>query len=92
MKDRITPESAEILALKALAWLAGRPETIDSFLAVSGLDSGDLRQAAGDPGLLGAVLDFLLQNEPLLLDFCQDTSTTTKAVHFARHHLESPCD
>ncbi len=92
MKDQITPESAEILALEALAWLAGRPETIDNFLAVSGLDAGDLRRAASERGFQGAVLDFLLQNEPILIDFCQDTSTAAKAVHLARQRLETPCD
>ena len=77
--------------MEALAWLAGRPEDIDRFLTVSGLDLADLRRAAGDPPLLGAVLDFLLANEPLLLDFCQETSTPAKAVHLARHQLESSC-
>ena len=92
MKDRITPERAEILALEALAWLAGRPDDIGRFLNVSGLDAADLRRAAGNPDLLGSLLDFLLANEPLLLDFCRDTSTSTKAVHIARHALESLCD
>jgi len=91
MKDRITPERAEILALEALAWLAGQPDVIARFLAASGLDADDLRRAASDRGLLGAILDFLLENEPLLLDFCKDTSTSAKVVHLARHHLESLC-
>ena len=88
MKDRVTPERAEILALEALAWLAGRPEDIGRFLNVSGLETVDLRRAAGHPELLGSLLDFLLGNEPLLLDFCQDTSVTAKAVHMARYQLD----
>ena len=91
MKDRITPERAEILALEALAWLAGRPEDIGRFLAVSGLAAADLRHAAGQADLLGSLLAFLLGNEPLLLDFCRDTSTSVKAVHMARHLLEAAC-
>ena len=91
MKDRITPERAEILALEALAWLAGQPDVIERFLAASGLDAGDLRRAASDRGLLGAILDFLLENEHLLLEFCEDTSTSAKVVHLARYHLESLC-
>ena len=91
MKDRVTPERAEILALEALAWLAGRPEDIGRFLNISGLEAADLRCAAGHPELLGSLLDFLLMNEPLLLDFCQDTSTTAKAMHMARHQLELSC-
>jgi Protein of unknown function (DUF3572) len=91
MKDRITPERAEILALEALAWLAGRPDDIGRFLDASGLDFADLKRAAGQRDLLGSVLDFLLDNEPLLLDFCRDASTSSQAVHLARHHLERPC-
>ena len=91
MKNRITPERAEILALEALAWLAGRPDDIGRFLNVSGLGAADLRQAVGRPDLQGAVLDFLLINEPLLLDFCRDASTSAQSVHVARHALESLC-
>jgi len=91
MKDRITPERAEILALEALAWLAGRPDDIGRFLAISGLGAADLRQAVGRPDLMGAVLDFLLANEALLVDFCRDASTSAQAVHMARHALESLC-
>jgi hypothetical protein len=87
MSDRITPEKAEILALEALAWLAGRPDDIGRFLALSGLEAADLRRAAGDRDLLGSLLDFLLANEPVLLDFCQDASTLPKAVHMARYRL-----
>ncbi len=89
MKDRITPEKAEILALEALAWLAGQPDGIARFLAVSGLEATDLRRAAGDRDLLGALLDFLLINEPLLLEFCQITSSQSSAGHTARHLLEA---
>jgi hypothetical protein len=88
MIARISPERAEILALEALAWLAGRPEDIDRFLAASGLTAGDLRRAAGEPGLLGSVFDFLLSDEPLLLEFCESASISSQAVHVARYRLE----
>ena len=91
MKDPSTPERAEILALEALAWLVGRQDDIGRFLHVSGLETGDLRRAAGKAELLGSLLDFLLQNEPLLVEFCQDSSVSPKAVHAARHKLESLC-
>jgi hypothetical protein len=89
MKDRTTPEKAEILALEALAWLAGQADGIARFLAVSGLEATDLRRAAGEPDLLRAVLDFLLANEPLLLDFCETASISSRAVHMARYQLEA---
>jgi Protein of unknown function (DUF3572) len=88
MTDRISPETAEILALQALAWLAGRPDDIDRFLASSGLEAAELRRAAGEPHLLGSLLDFLLANEGLLLEFCQDASIPAQTVHLARYRLE----
>jgi hypothetical protein len=51
----------------------------------------NLRQSAGDPGLLGAVLEFLLLNEDLLQRFCQEGSIPPADVHAARHILEGPC-
>ena len=92
MKDRLTPERAEILALEALGWVAGQPEAINQFLTASGLEVADLRRAAGNRDLLGSVLDFLLRNEPLLLNFCENISTSAKAVHDARRQLEAACD
>ena len=89
MTDRITPERAEILALEALAWLAGQPEAIERFLALSGIGAADLRRAAGDRDLLVSLFDFLLTNEALLLSFCQDASTSPKVVHMARYRLEA---
>ncbi|MEP6831643.1 MAG: DUF3572 family protein [Rhizomicrobium sp.] len=85
----MTPEKAEILALEALAWLAGQPDGIARFLTVSGLEAADLRRAVGDRDLLGSLLDFLLANEPLLLEFCQNASMSPPAVHKARFLLEA---
>jgi hypothetical protein len=84
----MTPESAEILALEALGWLAADPERLERFLALSGLDGGGLRAAAGEPATCGAVLDFLLANEVLLLKFCDDTSTPPGQIAVARQRLE----
>jgi hypothetical protein len=88
MTDRISPQTAEILALQALTWLAGRPEDIDRFLANSGLEAAELRRAAGDRHLLESILAFLLANEVLLLEFCQDASIPAQSVHLARFRLE----
>jgi hypothetical protein len=89
MKDHITPEKAEILALEALAWLAGHPDGISRFLAISGLAAGDLRRAVGDRELLSSVLDFILANELLLVEFCQNASISFRSVHAARYQLEA---
>lgn len=88
MTPTLSPERAEILALEALAWLAADEGGITRFLAASGVDAADLRQAAGSPGLAVAVLNFLLSHEDLLLTFCENTGTSAMTLHRARHLLE----
>ena len=83
----MTPENAEILALEALAWLAGEEDGIQRFLSQSGTDADILRQAAGSPEMGVAILDFLLANEDLLLRFCESAALAPKQLHLARHRL-----
>jgi hypothetical protein len=87
LKEPLTQERAEILALEALAWLAGQPDAIARFLTMSGLEASDLRRAVTDSGLQTSVLDFLLTDETLLLEFCESASLKPQAVHTARHGL-----
>jgi hypothetical protein len=68
----IRQESAQTVALQALGWLAGQEGPFAAFLSLSGLDAAALRDRAGDPDLLASVLDFLLSDEGLLLDFCRE--------------------
>ncbi len=81
-------ENAEILALEALAWLAGQEGGLERFLAASGSDPASLKAAAGDPGTARALLEFLLANEDLLLAFCESTSARPQAIHAALRRLE----
>ena len=87
MNSPQTPENAEILALEGLAWLAGDQDGIQRFLDRSGIDAATLRQAADSPGMAVAVLDFLLENEDLLLRFCEGASISPKKLHLARYRL-----
>jgi hypothetical protein len=65
----IARPQAEALAVQALAWMAGDPDLIGRFLAVSGAGPADLRSRASEPEFLGFVLDFLLADEAALLAF-----------------------
>jgi hypothetical protein len=91
MPPRLTPQRAEILGLQALGWLAGDPDRLGRFLVASGTEAAHLRQSAGDPALLGAVLEFLLANEDLLQAFCQEGAIAPTDIHIARATLEGPC-
>jgi len=88
MKTPQTRENAEILALESLGWLAGQEQGLRRFLDQSGMDEHGLKQAAGRPETGLAVLDFLLANEDLLLDFCASAAIEPKALHLARHQLD----
>lgn len=76
--------AAEIIALQALAFLAGDPERLGVFLAATGLGPQDLRQGARDPALLAGVLDHLLGDETTLLEFCAVADVAAGAPARAR--------
>ena len=52
-----------IVALQALAHVAGDPDLGPRFLDLSGLDAAGLRASAADPAVLAALIDFLAMNE-----------------------------
>jgi len=87
MALRLTPDQAATVALKGLAWLVNLEEELTRFLELSGLTRADLRERADEPEFLVSLLDFLLTNEGLLVDFCEDTSVDARTVHMARHIL-----
>ena len=60
-------KAAETLAVEALAYLAGEPDRLRRFLAVSGLDPAQIRTAATEPGFLAGVLEYVCSDEKLML-------------------------
>lgn len=80
-------EQAEVIALQALAWLIADENLAGRFLAMTGCDGQSLRQRAGQPEVLGSVLDFLLDNEPALLDFTQSAHMAPDTIGRARQRL-----
>lgn len=71
MKDDLpSRDAAERTALQALGWLAAQPELLPDFLAATGASPDSLREAAARPEFLGAVMDFLLSEDSLVIAFC----------------------
>lgn len=83
----MTPQTAEITALKALAFLVNSSEALESFMAASGVHEQELREGAQDPGLLTGLLDFLLQQEELLVACCTESQMNARDIHMAAHVL-----
>lgn len=69
----IARDSAELLAIQALAWIAGHDELLPVFLGSSGATEDDIRARAREPEFLGSVLDFLLMDDAWVTEFCQSS-------------------
>lgn len=88
MRDaKPAPASAEITALRALAWVVTDQDRAMRFLAQTGCDAETLRRRAGEAEVLGAVLDFLMDDEASLLAFADQADLPAQAVALARFAL-----
>jgi len=67
-------ETAEILAIQALAFIAEEPERLAGFLNVTGLTVARIRDVARQTGFLAAVLEHMLADEPLLIAFAKSAA------------------
>ena len=83
----MTPDRAETIGVRALAWIAERDELAGGFLGATGASPDELRARAADPEFLGFVLDFLLSDEDALLGFCEDAEIPPDAPMRARAAL-----
>ena len=63
------------LAAQMLLWLARAPERLQAFMRATGADARTILDEAESPWLHMAVLDFLLADEALLMQFCAETGT-----------------
>jgi hypothetical protein len=82
-----TQESAELVAIQALGWLAANDDLMPVFLNASGADVADLRKQARDPAFLAAVLDFLLMDDAWVVGFCEHAQLKYDAPMRARAAL-----
>ena len=80
-------ESAEMLALQALTWLAGNDELLPVFMGSTGVSPDELAARATEPEFLGSVLDFLLMDDAWIVAFCDATALRYDAPMLARAAL-----
>jgi hypothetical protein len=86
----ISRESAESLAVQALAFLAADSDRMGRFLAVTGIAPEAIRAAAAEPGFLIGVLDHVLADERLLIAFADEAGIAPEEVGRARAGLGRP--
>ncbi|MDE0307229.1 MAG: DUF3572 domain-containing protein [Albidovulum sp.] len=84
----MTPEYAEIVAIKAVAWLAGADERIlNRFFAITGATSDDFQRVAKDNEFGSTVLEFILGHEKTVIEFCEYSDLPLDAPLLARQAL-----
>ncbi len=85
-------DSARSLAISALAFIAADFDRLNRFLSLTGLGPDNLRTAAADPAFLGSVLDYLVGDEELMVEFAADAGLKPEAVARAHAALRGPTE
>lgn len=80
-------ETAEIMALRVLAWFADDADRLAHFLNATGASPEDLANRAQDIEFLGHVLDFLLLDDDWIVAFCDTVGLAYASPSEARAAL-----
>ena len=93
LKNRIeNSPNAEVIALKALTFLASDEERFSRFLTVTGVSPQAIRSQAADPAFLAGILDHLRADQTLLLLFAEAEGLAPEAIDRARRALPGAAD
>jgi hypothetical protein len=84
---KLTQEQAEQIAILGLQHIAGDSELLLRFLALTGIDPQDMRDAANSPAFLSGVLDFFMGDEAELVTFAAAIAEDPATVANARNML-----
>ena len=80
-------DAACALAADALGYVAGDPELLSRFLAITGIDPTMIRKAAEAPDFLVGVLEYVNADESLLIAFAAHAEIDPAEVGMARQVL-----
>ncbi|MFO1058726.1 MAG: DUF3572 family protein [Dongiaceae bacterium] len=83
-RPRLDRDGAMAVAAQAAAFIAEEDDRLARFLALTGLSPEALRAGLAQPAMLGAVLDHLLSDEPLLLAFAESAGLPPELPAAAR--------
>ena len=82
-------EAASSIALTSLAFLAQDQDRLEQFMATTGIDVDTLRAEASEPHMMASVLEYLTQDESLLLVFTANSNTAPETLLPALHVLQN---
>jgi Protein of unknown function (DUF3572) len=83
-------EMAETIAAQGLAFLTADPHRLQRFLALTGIAPADLKHRIGAGEVLVAALNFLAQDESLLLTFAASQRVAPEMIGAALACLDVP--
>jgi hypothetical protein len=81
--ERLTLDAAEWVAIHGLSFLAGDSNRLERFLTLTGMGPADMSAARTDVGILAAVLEYMLGDEPLLLAFAANNALPPEQIETA---------
>jgi hypothetical protein len=84
---KLTREDAETLAIRAVGFLAAREDLFLRFVTLTGMTVDQVRGQLAEPAVLGAVLDFVLADEALVLALVQELDVAPELPARARRLL-----
>ncbi len=87
LTDRSGDDAAEALALTALAYLLEDSDRTSRFLTATGIDGDALPPRLSDPLFLGCILDFVLEDDALLVAVAEAAGLRAERVAAMRRRL-----
>lgn len=82
--DISSSEETAALALHVIGWIVTDEKRAERMLSLTGLDPASLREGLGQPAVLAALLDFVLDHEPDLIACADALGVKPAAIVAAR--------
>jgi len=81
-------ETAEVVALQAVAYLAADETRWRTLLVQTGVDGTVLRSRLGEAAVLGEIVAFLMSHEKWAAEFCRDVGGDSQLLWRTQRALE----
>ena len=78
------------IVLNLITFIVSDEERFERFQTLSGISIEDLKSRASDPKFHIFVLDYALQDESLILQFCATENLSPTIIQSAHHALSGP--
>ena len=86
-KCKVNSDGAESMGTGALTYLASDSERFSRFLNVTGAEIATLKESSQSVEILASVIDYMLHDEALLVEWCAADGIDPASVIVARRRL-----